>query len=106
VLPLQADVGWIGAAGGGPAYLDEGLRRAGERLLEPQHTLATWNLLHMARMLNDAGGIPVQGNRRSEWDAGARAGVPNPEQRCGGRRRDRPPSASAHSPDELHSGGS
>ena len=32
----------------------------------------TWNLLHLARMLKDAGGIPAHGNQRSEWDAGCR----------------------------------
>ena len=28
----------------------------------------TWNLMHMARMIKDAGGIPAHGNQRSEWD--------------------------------------
>ncbi len=32
----------------------------------------TWNLLHLARMLRDAGGIPAHNNQRSEWDAGCR----------------------------------
>ena len=32
----------------------------------------TWNLLHLARMLKDAGGIPAHGNQRAAWDAGAR----------------------------------
>src|ERR1044072_587666 len=35
-------------------------------------TFMTWNLLHLARMLKDAGGIPAHGNQRSEWDAGCR----------------------------------
>ena len=39
----------------------------------------TWNLLHLARMLKDAGGIPAHGNQRSEWDAGCRFDFPNPE---------------------------
>ena len=38
----------------------------------------TWNLLHLARMLKDAGGIPAHGNQRSEWDAGCRFDFPNP----------------------------
>ena len=41
----------------------------------------TWNLLHMARLLKDAGGIPPYGNQRSEWDAGCRFDFPNPEYR-------------------------
>src|SRR3954447_15523386 len=35
-------------------------------------TFMTWNLLHLAGMLKDAGGIPAHGNQRSEWDAGCR----------------------------------
>ena len=38
----------------------------------------TWNLLHLARMLKDAGGIPAHGNQRSEWDAGAGSTSPTP----------------------------
>jgi hypothetical protein len=41
----------------------------------------TWNLMHLARMLKDQGGIPVHGNQRSEWDAGCRFDFPNPEHR-------------------------
>ncbi len=44
-------------------------------------TFMTWNLLHMARMLKDAGGIPAHGNQRSQWDAGRRFDFPNPEHR-------------------------
>ena len=32
----------------------------------------TWNLLHLARLLKDAGGVPAHGNQRTAWDAGAR----------------------------------
>ena len=41
----------------------------------------TWNLLHPARMIKDAGGIPAHGNQRSEWDGGCRFDFPNPEHR-------------------------
>lgn len=37
--------------------------------------------LHLARMLKDAGGVPAHGNRRSEWEAGCRFDLPNPEHR-------------------------
>lgn len=37
----------------------------------------TWNLLHLARMLKDVGGIPAPGNQRSEWEAGCRFDHPN-----------------------------
>jgi hypothetical protein len=44
-------------------------------------TLMTWNLLHLARMLKDAGRIPARGNQRSVWDAGCRFGFENLEYR-------------------------
>jgi len=44
-------------------------------------TLLTWNLLHLAWMLKDAGGIPAHGNQRSEWDAGCRFDFANPDYR-------------------------
>jgi hypothetical protein len=43
----------------------------------------SWNLLHVARMLKDAGGIPADGNQRSAWDAGSRFDYPNPDYRQG-----------------------
>jgi hypothetical protein len=41
----------------------------------------TWNLLRLARMLKDTGGIPPHGNQRPAWDAGARFDFANPEHR-------------------------
>lgn len=41
-------------------------------------TFMTWNLLHLARMIRNAGGIPAHGNRRSARDAGCRIDHPNP----------------------------
>jgi hypothetical protein len=38
-------------------------------------------LLHVARILKDAGGIPAHGNQRSQWDAGCRFDFANPEHR-------------------------
>jgi hypothetical protein len=42
----------------------------------------TWNLMHMARMLKDAGGIPSHGNNRNAWKAGYRFDYENPEHRA------------------------
>jgi multimeric flavodoxin WrbA len=81
VIPPQADAGWIGEAGPGPSYLDEGSGGPENDFTNRNTAFATWNLLHMARMLKDAGGIPAHGNQRSEWDAGARFDFPNPEHR-------------------------
>jgi hypothetical protein len=44
-------------------------------------TFMTWNLLHLARMLKDADGIPAHGNQRSQWDAGCRFDFENPDYR-------------------------
>ena len=44
-------------------------------------TFMTWNLLYLARMLNDAGGMPGHGNQRSLWDAGRRLDFANPDYR-------------------------
>ena len=66
-IPPQADAGWIGEAGPGPSYLDEDSGGPENDFTNRNTTFATWNLLHMARMLKDAGGIPAHGNQRSEW---------------------------------------
>jgi hypothetical protein len=42
---------------------------------------ATWNLLHLAAMLKQAGGIPAHGNQPAQWDAGCRYSSDNPERR-------------------------
>ena len=80
-IPPQADAGWIGEAGPGPSYLDEGSGGPENDFTNRNTTFMTWNLLHLARMLKDAGGVPAWGNQRSEWDAGARFDFPNPEHR-------------------------
>ena len=41
----------------------------------------TWNLLHLAWMLKDAGGIPAYGNVPGDWTAGTRFDFENPEYR-------------------------
>ncbi|RZT14941.1 multimeric flavodoxin WrbA [Kribbella sp. VKM Ac-2569] len=80
-IPPQADAGWIGAAGPGPSYLDEGSGGPENDFTNRNTTFMTWNLLHLARILKDAGGIPAYGNQRSEWDAGCRFDFENPEYR-------------------------
>ncbi|WP_020390611.1 flavodoxin family protein [Kribbella catacumbae] len=80
-VPPQADAGWIGEAGPGPSYLDEGSGGPDNDFTNRNTTFMTWNLLHLARMLKDAGGIPAHGNQRSEWDAGCRFDFENPEYR-------------------------
>ncbi len=81
VIPPQADAAWLGEAGPGPSYLDEGSGGPENDFTNRNTTFMTWNLLHMARMIKDAGGIPAHGNQRSEWDAGCRFDFPNPDYR-------------------------
>ncbi len=81
VIPPQADAGCIGEAGPGPSYLDEGSGGPENDFTNRNTTFLTWNLLHLARMLKDAGGIPAHGNQRTLWDAGCRFDYPNPEHR-------------------------
>lgn len=80
-IPPQADAAWLGEAGPGPSYLDPGSGGPENDFTNRNVTFMTWNLLHVARMLKESGGIPAHGNRRSEWDAGCRFDFENPEHR-------------------------
>jgi multimeric flavodoxin WrbA len=80
-IPPQADAGWIGEAGPGPSYLDPGSGGPENDFTNRNTTFMTWNLMHLAKLLKEAGGIPAFGNQRSEWDAGARFDYANPEYR-------------------------
>ena len=81
VIPPQADAAWLGEVGPGPSFLDEDSGGPENDFTNRNTTFMTWNLLHMARMLKDAGGIPPHGNQRSEWEAGCRFDFENPEYR-------------------------
>jgi multimeric flavodoxin WrbA len=81
VIPPQADSGWLGEAGPGPSYLDPDSGGPGNDFTNRNTTFLAWNLLHLARMLKGAGGIPAHGNQRTEWDAGCRFDFPNPDYR-------------------------
>jgi multimeric flavodoxin WrbA len=80
-IPPQADAAWLGEAGPGPSYLDEGSGGPENDFTNRNTTFMTWNLMHLARMLKEAGGIPAHGNQRAGWDAGCRFDFPNPEYR-------------------------
>ncbi len=80
VIPPQADAGWIGEAGPGPSYGDDGVGLDND-FTQRNTTFMAWNLMHLARMLKDAGGVPAHGNQRIAWDAGERFDHPNPEHR-------------------------
>ena len=64
-IPPQADAAWLGEVGPGPSYLDPGSGGPENEFTKRNTTIMTWNLIHLARLLGDAGGIPAQGNVRS-----------------------------------------
>jgi multimeric flavodoxin WrbA len=84
-IPPQADAGWIGEAGPGPSYgdkLEDGTKAGlANDFTNRNTTFMTWNLMHLAKLLQSAGGFPAAGNQRSKWDAGSRFDFENPEYR-------------------------
>jgi multimeric flavodoxin WrbA len=81
VIPPQADAGWIGEAGPGPSYGDDGKVGLDNDFTRRNTTFMAWNLMHLARILKDAGGVLAHGNQRTAWDRGERFDHPNPEYR-------------------------
>lgn len=78
-IPPQVDAYWNGEAGPGPSYLD-GNRGAQNHWTTRNAVFAAWNMLHTARRIKDAGGIPAHGNVTTNWDL-SKADHPNPEYR-------------------------
>lgn len=84
-IPPQADAGWIGEAGPGPSYgdtLEDGtVVGVDNDFTNRNTTFMTWNVMHLAKLLKDNGGIPAYGNQRTQWDDGTRFDFENPEYR-------------------------
>lgn len=84
-IPPQADAGWIGEVGPGPSYGDDdghgGKVGLDNDFTNRNVTFMTWNLMHLAKMLKKAGGVPAYGNQSDVWEGGARFGFQNPEYR-------------------------
>lgn len=80
-IPPQADAGWIGEVGPGLSYLDKGSGGPENDFTNRNTVFMTYNLIHMARMLRNAGGIPTTGNVVADWKSGDRFGYQNPEYR-------------------------
>src|SRR4051795_2408199 len=79
-VPPQSDAYWVGEAGPGPSYLDPEHGGSGNAWTTRNTVFMTWNLLHLARLLKDAGGIPAYGNDTRQWDLSVPS-HPNPEYR-------------------------
>lgn len=80
-IPPQADASWLGEVGPGPSYLDEGSGGPENDFTNRNATFLAWNLMHLARLLKDAGGFPAHGNQPESWDRGDPLDFPNPEYR-------------------------
>ena len=95
-IPPNADAGWIGEAGPGPSYLDPGSGGPENDFTNRNTTFMTWNLMHLARMLKDAGGVPGYGNQRRSGTPArgstsrTRSTAPERRGRRGGRHRPLP----------------
>ncbi|GHD81374.1 multimeric flavodoxin WrbA [Salinibacterium amurskyense] len=82
VIPPAADAGWLGEIGPGPSYLDEGSGGLENDFTNRNTTFMSWNLMHLASILKNAGGIPAYGNTRKAWNDGEHFGFEaNPEYR-------------------------
>src|SRR3954470_23694951 len=80
VVPPQSDAYWVGEAGPGPSYLDPVAGGERNAWTTRNTVFMTWNLLHLARLLKDAGGIPAYGNDTRDWEL-EHPEHPNPEYR-------------------------
>ena len=78
-IPPQADAGWIGEAGPGPSYGDDGAGYDND-FTNRNTAIMSWNLLHTAALLRANGGVPTRGNRRDAWAAGDRFDLPEPDE--------------------------
>ena len=57
IIPPQADAGWIGEAGPGPSYLHEESGGSENDFTNRNTTFLSWNLMHVARLMKEAGGL-------------------------------------------------
>jgi multimeric flavodoxin WrbA len=83
-IPPQADCGWIGEIGPGSSYGDvvEGSSVPvgyDNDFTYKNCTIMSWNLMHTARRLKDAGGLPTTGNRADHWAEDVNARDQDPE---------------------------
>jgi len=91
-VPPQVDCVWLGEAGPDPSY--GGVSASSESpesfrspaVYDNEFTnlntaFIAWNLMHMAKMLKDIGGIPAVGNVADDWRHVTNAEDQNPEYR-------------------------
>ena len=65
------------------ALLEDGSRAGFDNdFTQRNTTIMTWNLMHLAKILANAGGYSNHGNDRTAWKAGCRFDFENPEHRA------------------------
>lgn len=67
VIPPQADTSWLGEVGPGPSYLDDNSGGPDNDFTNRNTCIMTYNLIHMAEMLQKNKGIPQRGTSAKEW---------------------------------------
>jgi len=76
-VPPNPDCGWIGEIGPGKSFGDDDEVGYDNEFTLRNVSLMTWNLMHAARALKDAGGIPAWGTAMKPWkEDGERYGTP------------------------------
>jgi multimeric flavodoxin WrbA len=71
-IPPQADAAWLGKVGPGPSYLDDESNAKNHEFTNRNVTFMTYNMLHLASMLNEFGGYSDKGNSMEAWQNGER----------------------------------
>ncbi len=80
-VPPQADSGWIGEVGPGASYMDKESDAQNNDFTNRNTTFMTYNLMHLAKMLQSNNGYSEYGNSRGDWNQGSRWSFENPEYR-------------------------
>ncbi len=75
-VPPNGDCGWIGEIGPGKSFGDDDEVGYDNSFTHRNVSLMAWNLMHMAAMLKQAGGIPAWGTAMEQWKDGERFGTP------------------------------
>ncbi|MCX2743003.1 flavodoxin family protein [Mangrovivirga sp. M17] len=71
-IPPQSDAGWIGEAGPGPSYAEEGSGGPESDFTNRNTTFMTYNLLNIASLYKSNNGINNYGNSVDLWEKGER----------------------------------
>ncbi len=80
-IPPQADAAWLWEVWPWPSYKDKNSWWPENDFTNKNTTFMTWNLMHMAHILNENKGIPAYGNLPEAWKDWNKFWFENPEYR-------------------------